>query len=1811
MKRISAIPITVLLLGSCLALPSVGGAEPGTTGGFRTRKPLREAFFIRASLTRPAAPAHAAAVELRLNTQANGDGYTLSFSATDVRLSATVDGQVTALGVPRPIELRAGETLPVLVRRKGERIACSVGADAHLSIGGATLAAGHTSVVARPDGLTLSAVRVQPVGAIHFADDFMRGNDEEDPWEAMRGSWCVDELPNPTWSPNAFRFAGTSEGVGLAAAGHWFWDDYAACAAVQPGQGCGAAGIAVHVAGAGDFLVFRWRASDSVSAAEEDEGPVRARVGFLELAIVRKGRERLLASRETTLDVDQWYEFGVASHGCGVAAFLDRARLFRVELDRPGLGAVGLYCRGAAQPVRFDDVLVESIAAPPGSTPDQDWLTAAVLPGRREAVAERFRTDRYMQQWASELGSWTPDHAASRRRDPLYWHIGLFPDDFIVAWEADVPVPAARGAAELLVVPEDRELEHGYKLRLAPDGEDLAVMVVRAGQTVAEWEVPPDRRSPIRSLAIRRSGPALCVSVNGMEAGMYTDPEPLRTRRLGLRCPWSLPTTLKYYAAEVVQEKTVRLPAVQSFKATCPQLLDYLFDRAPVDWNADTGTWEVTARWICFPQFSWLGGRSHENAVLWHKRELRGDVILDVHAAVMMDYGPMSGYTRYGDLNITICGDGGDVSSGYTGMFGGCGNSVTRLYRGDEVVAEDEKILYPARSQGAHQNWYHLRLEKQGAQVLFFVDNRLAGELRDPEPLTGKHVAVWTWNRGLMLARARIWAGEAGGIPLPAAPVAERQTAEQRSGAGAPIDLSVRTHPGVFTGFDRGTEGWRSRTGDHGALVSWAPRGGGGCLRAENATSGGDFSLWCPVQRFDARELQVVSFEHRIPEDVKLNLYFKLLGRWHVVGLTGDTGAETHLVSESRRISGRVTATTGLQLQDDPPVVVGVAPVRADGRWHRAQFDLYGALCRLHPLSEELVVEDLHLANWSNAGYLQCGFGGNRRGAAYELDSFWLGRYGGSVARVSWDAGQQPMEERLSAWRVDRHADAAPDPRHVFQRTSARVEGLTNGAWYVHVGTDPVGDTWSGVRHQMLLVDAMPPTVTAVQPEAGSRSGESDLRLQLREPGGAGLARNSILLSVAGTRIPPERLIVGGSAEAPVVRVDLQTLLTLTDGQSVECLFRCRDRAGNRRPEPFRWSFVHDASLDKAGPLTPALVVPGPSAWDEDFERPSDEPGRFPGSAWVKVGRDHGVASAGMGSLRIEGGPGPYRCIVRRKPFDPRTWPVLSLDYLADDSTVWDLALETDRGWHVVSVNGGTRTWPVLGAMPGYGADGTWRHADLPIGPWLAREKAYGEPLVTRVAVVASNMRGGQTSVLRLDAMRLAPLACATGALDLEWLSSDVSGVAGYACQLSPTREWQPSNRITSAEGAMAIALPTGSAGLQYLHCRARDTAGNWGPAVHLPLWLHQAGDSTAPTVVGVQPEAGDRAAPDTIRVRLDDDGVGVSCDGLVLTVGERRYTPESPRLQFLPAEGVLVLDPLRAGGAAAAPFEDGATVACELQAADCVGNALATPVTWSWTMAFSDDHTPPAAPFVTWRPERVLAWEDFEEGQGQWMGRREGWADVEEAGGATGQRCVRFGGFSTFMWYSRYDAADFPIVGFDYRLDPGDQFNLMVRIENRNWEIRFNSAGAKYPVIGSVPGVVSDGRWHGCRFDLAGMLRNAPTPPRTSFVDHVATLNRSGDELHADNFLIATRDIGAVIVQWSVPRDSTGIRGYSFTLDVSPTTEPDRVVDGTEPETRFPQLPADAAFFHVRACDGAGNWGPAAHCRVGLGDSGQPPAGQ
>ena len=67
----------------------------------------------------------------------------------------------------------------------------------------------------------------------------------------------------------------------------------------------------------------------------------------------------------------------------------------------------------------------------------------------------------------------------------------------------------------------------------------------------------------------------------------------------------------------------------------------------------------------------------------------------------------------------------------------------------------------------------------------------------------------------------------------------------------------------------------------------------------------------------------------------------------------------------------------------------------------------------------------------------------------------------------------------------------------------------------------------------------------------------------------------------------------------------------------------------------------------------------------------------------------------------------------------------------------------------------------------------------------------------------------------------------------------------------------------------------------------------------------------------------------------------------------------------------------------------------------------------------------------------------------------------------------------------------------------------------------------------------------------------------------------------------------------WTTPDDASGIVGYSADFDTSPATTPDAEVDTSGNGASFSGVASGDWYFHVRAKDGAGQWGATAHYHV------------
>jgi subtilisin family serine protease len=83
----------------------------------------------------------------------------------------------------------------------------------------------------------------------------------------------------------------------------------------------------------------------------------------------------------------------------------------------------------------------------------------------------------------------------------------------------------------------------------------------------------------------------------------------------------------------------------------------------------------------------------------------------------------------------------------------------------------------------------------------------------------------------------------------------------------------------------------------------------------------------------------------------------------------------------------------------------------------------------------------------------------------------------------------------------------------------------------------------------------------------------------------------------------------------------------------------------------------------------------------------------------------------------------------------------------------------------------------------------------------------------------------------------------------------------------------------------------------------------------------------------------------------------------------------------------------------------------------------------------------------------------------------------------------------------------------------------------------------------------------------------------------------------------------GAINVSWGGAADPSGIDGYSFAVSPDPGFVPDEVKEVEENVTSYSaSVPEGTTWFHVRARDGAGNWGATVHAGPFLVDMFAPP---
>ncbi|MGI5818486.1 MAG: hypothetical protein ACOX9R_10380 [Armatimonadota bacterium] len=758
-------------------------------------------------------------------------------------------------------------------------------------------------------GHVASKPMIQPVDAPFMTDDFTRETDSMGNWETAGGRFENTMVSAPgaqaELSANPFSLHVRTEDQAVATTGYWFWDSYRVTLNVRP---IGAESVALRawVQDEANFLALRW------AAGGPDEPAARR------LVLVRDGVEQRLAEAPGGFAPGEWYRLELRVTPGHVEALIDRSPVFAVESDALGQGAVGLAL--AEGDAYFDDLFV----APP-EQPDP-W------PPRINPV---FLTDEVMSSEELFLprSFWARGPAAGE-----FWHWGEFFDDAVVT----VPAELLAGDGLGVLLRSDGDEAAGYLVDVGVTDGSLVVSVARNGVPVASGTASPADDEP---LLITVAGDTVEARHAGRSIVQHTDPQPLSGRRVAL---FEAPRA----AADLVT-------------VFSRQFRDYVFDTSPTDWFAGKGQWGVTTRWPCEPGWTFYGGVGAENPLAWTKHTYRGDVVLEWFGAIQSDNVNRIRYQRPSDINATICGDGQSLSSGYSFILGGWNNTRSAILRNGEVVAEAEEVVLPdlnARDLTAHRGWSRLRAEKFGDQIRMWYNGEVILEYTDPDPLPEGRIGLWSFHNEPVAGRVRLWYEHEG-------PPSVVRKPQPRVTELVPIERPAEATE-IFNDFEADCGEWQALEGGTEVLLeldTQSAAGGRSSLRITNQEEGGPFAVAAVNTPFTIDEWPVLSFDYRLPPDVRVNLYLLINRRWHAVTLAEEQAP-----------------------WDDVPVIGRVADLRADGEWHHARVDLLAGLNDAGPLrSTSRVTQVVFSPAWES--YARCGIGGNARGATYWIDNFRIG----------------------------------------------------------------------------------------------------------------------------------------------------------------------------------------------------------------------------------------------------------------------------------------------------------------------------------------------------------------------------------------------------------------------------------------------------------------------------------------------------------------------------------------------------------------------------------------------------------------------------------------------------------------------------------------------------------------------------------------------------------------------------------------------------------------------------------------------------
>lgn len=400
------------------------------------------------------------------------------------------------------------------------------------------------------------------------------------------------------------------------------------------------------------------------------------------------------------------------------------------------------------------------------------------------------------------------------------------------------------------------------------------------------------------------------------------------------------------------------------------------------------------------------------------------------------------------------------------------------------------------------------------------------------------------------------------------------------------------THPSLSQDtfeFDLGE--WSNKSNSYGATVTRVTETsstGSYSVRLVNEEEAGDFASYIRSTPFDAAQYPLVSFDYRIPPDVKINLIAYVNGMWKEIVFTDDAKTVETFEEDLYRTIGTIKDAV------------------ADDQWHHTEFNLYNMLKNDDPSQTEYIVEELFMADYDLTGWMELVMGQNAQGATYYIDNFIISQGGKSnnSPEFNWTPNDAGVTDY--SYVLDGNPDTIPDEISEGSSTSVTYTGVLDGIWYFHLRSMDGGNNWGPANHHWIMIDTTGPTADTPQPEDSSSSGSLEVKLHITDASGSGVNPDTISLQINEAIYDINSGGISYDSESETLTFSLWKVAPSQqpwpDGSTVQAtLLAADDFAGNPFQEAFSWSWIVDYSELVGGYLSLLTTQGGHTpSWSSD-----------------------------------------------------------------------------------------------------------------------------------------------------------------------------------------------------------------------------------------------------------------------------------------------------------------------------------------------------------------------------------------------------------------------------------------------------------------------------------------------------------------------------------------------------------------------------------------------------------------------------------